>query len=318
LDSEKYKVAFIGGGLIGSGLAVNCALKGHDTFLQTRRRVELCKSRVAEAFEMLVKNEVITEENAAQAAGCIFYTTSVEEAVRDAEFIQESGPENYETKWMLIDEIEKHCREDAIIASSTSGLLITKIQSRARHPERITGGHPYNPAYIIPLVEITRGEKTSKETAEKAKDFYKSIGKEPVILNKEVSGFIANRIQTAVHREAIDLVMNGVCSVEDVDKAITFGPGIRWGVLGQLINTHLGVEGGIRNMGLKYGAVGYSERLAALAVWDTYPDGWSEIVHSGVEVEIANREEGTGNTVEEVIRYRDEMLIKILKLHKKI
>ena len=162
-----------------------------------------------------MKNGVYTADEAGEIAARIHYTTSIAEAVTGAQFIQESSAEHYEVKWELVKAIEAASEPDAIIASSTSGLLVTEIAKNAEHPERFCGGHPYNPPHLIPLVEITKGEKTSERTVARAKAFYTAIGMEPVVLQKEALGFICNRLQMALYREVANLVLSGVCTIED-------------------------------------------------------------------------------------------------------
>lgn len=314
---KNEKIAFVGSGLIGTGIATNAIMAGYSVTLQTRRQLDLCKERMQANIKCLADKGIISGDQGNEALQRVTYTTSIEEAVLDAAFIQESGPENYETKWQLIDEIEKYTPLEAVIASSTSGLLITEIQKNAAHPERILGGHPYNPAYLIPLVEVTKGEKTSDKAASAACAYYAAMGKEPVTLHKEVVGFIANRLQMALYREAVDLVMTGVCSVEDVDKSLVFGPGIRWGILGQILITHLSAApGGIITAAEKY-KDSTAKRLAALADWKSVPEGWGATGQAGIENAIKNRPEWMGNDLDSIAKWRDDMLIELLKLHRK-
>ena len=296
---EKGKVAFIGSGIIGSGLAVNAMLHGYPTTLQTRSQVEKMKNRVAHILALFVENKVITQAEADAAAALATYTTSVEEAVTGAFFVQESGPENVETKVALYAEMEKYLADDAIIGSSTTAFMPTDLQKEARVPERILVGHPYHPSYLLPLVEICGGEKTSAEAIEKAKQFYESIGKVVIISKKEASGYVVNRVNWAAYAEAKKTVEEGFCSVEDIDKAIMYGPGMRMAVTGQLLTISLGIEGGIRGSAAKYGGV-TSEADEALA--------------QGVDDEIANRPKEIGNTVDTVADFRDKVLIEILRL----
>ncbi|MDY6307523.1 MAG: 3-hydroxyacyl-CoA dehydrogenase family protein, partial [Oribacterium sp.] len=220
------KVASISAGVIGYSYALKFAMGGHEVWAQNRTEESsaLAKSRVEGSFQTLVKNGVYSDEKAKEILSRIHYTTSVEEAVKDAMFIQESSAEHYDVKHEIVKQIEEFAPEDAVIASSTSGLLVTEIAKYAKHPERFVGGHPYNPPHLIPLVEITKGEKTEDWAVEKAKAFYTEIGMEPVVLQKEALGFICNRLQMALYREVVNLVLSGVCTVEDADKAVTFGP----------------------------------------------------------------------------------------------
>lgn len=318
---EIKKVAFVGSGSIGTGLAANCLISGIPVTLQTRKRVELCNERIHDDLGFFLKNGIIDQEQYDKALSLATITTSIEEAVTGATFIQESGPEKLEIKHELLAEIEKYADPTAIIASSTSGLSITDIFSKCEHPERGIGGHPYLPAFLIPLVEVTKGQSTSQETAEAAMEFYKTIGKEPVLLNKEITGFIANRFSSAIHREAVHLVMEGVCSVEDVDKALVYSLGIRWATMGQALTLHLSATPeGLRHFTEKYHWVPGqpNKRVAALADWTVFPEGWDTVMADGLDEAIAKRPEWMGNDVPSIEAWRDQMLVDILRLHKKI
>ena len=234
--SDIKKVACVGGGVIGSSWAIQYAMRGLSVALYDINDEQLLKSRgqMEKSLDALVGHDAITQTQKAEIVARVHPTTSMEEAVSDAQFIQESGPERLEIKRSILAQVEQYAASDALYASSTSGLLISEIVAEAAHPERCVGAHPYNPPHLIPLVEITRGEKSSDEVVKTVYDFYQSIGKEAVLLRKECPGFIANRLQLALYREVQDLVMRGVCSVEDVDKALVYGPGIRWAISLQL------------------------------------------------------------------------------------
>ena len=314
-------VAFIGAGLIGTGLALNCVTHGVEVVLQTRSQTERVKNRMAEGLDFYVEHKIITPEEREKAAKLYTITTSVEDAVKGARFIQESGPDSVELKHQIIAQIEAAAPADAIIASSTSSLSITKVFEQAQHPERCMGGHPYNPANLIPLVEITRGARTADEYVAKAKDFYTEIGKEPVVLNKEVIGFIANRYQSAIHREAVDLVENGVCSVEDADKALVYSVGLRWSVLGQYLTMHLGAAPeGIGNFNTKYhvDVTKPDGRLSNMPTWTTFPADWCEKAAEGLEEAIAHRTPEMGQDIPSIEKWRDTMLVETLRLHGKL
>jgi 3-hydroxyacyl-CoA dehydrogenase len=295
-------------------------MAGLEVWAQNRtpESSNLARQRVHESLSSLVTNNVYTEEHAQEIASRIHYTNSVAEAVKNAQFIQESSAEHYEVKWEIVGQIEAAAAPDAIIASSTSGLLVTEIAKNAKHPERFCGGHPYNPPHLIPLVEITRGEKTTEETVACAKDFYQRIGMEPVVLQKEALGFICNRLQMALYREVADLVMNGVCSVEDADKAVTFGPGIRWGIMGPSLVFELGGgKGGVSGL-MNHLRDSTTLWLQDMADWKEFPAEWADIAQRGVNEELSHRTPETGNTPETLAEYRDHMLIEELKLHGKL
>lgn len=162
------------------------------------------------------------------------------EAVRNADFVQESGPENIKLKGPLLAEIDANLAPHRVIASSTSGLTIDALREGLKHPERMLIGHPFNPPHLIPLVEVVADGKTTPEAMQWTMDFYRSVGKAPIHLTRSVPGHVANRLQAAVWREAISLIDQGVASVEDIDTAMATGPGIRWAILGPTATFHLG------------------------------------------------------------------------------
>ena len=317
---KNMKVTCVGGGVIGYSFALSFALKVDNVYVYdiSDEALKLSKERVHESIKLLIKNNVLTVAEANNVENKIHYTTNMEEAVKDAVFIQESGPENYDIKHQMVEEMEKYCPSDAIIASSTSGLLITEIAKYAKHKERFVGGHPYNPPHLIPLIEITKGEYTTEENVKLAKEIYTFFDKEPVVLQKEALGFICNRLQMALYREVCYLVMNGVCSVEDADKAVTFGPGLRWGIMGPSLVFQLGGgKGGVEGL-LKHVGPSIKLWLNDMADFKEFPEEWGEIAEKGVLEELKNRSPEIGNTDESLMEYRDNMLVELLKLHKKL
>lgn len=169
---------------------------------------------------------------------------NLKDAVTDVDFIQENAPERLDLKQKLYQDITSYCPEKTLIASSSSGLKVSDFQKEATHPERILLGHPFNPPHLLPLVEIVGGNLTAPQFLKRASEFYQRLGKHPIILNKEVKGHVANRLQAALWREAFSLVKEGVCSAEDVDIAITSGPGLRWALFGPYINMELANQKG--------------------------------------------------------------------------
>ena len=221
--------------------------------------------------------------------------------MKSANFVQECIPERLELKKSTYATIQKVTGPDAIICSSTSKLFPTKLQEGSLYPQSILVGHPYNPAYLLPLIELCGGEQTAPEAIEKAKEIYTGMGKVAVVCKKEIYGFIVNRLSWAALDAAKECVRDGVCSVEDMDKAIMFGPGMRMAVTGQLLTISLGVEGGFRAIADKYGE-------------ESTP--WNEVYAQGVDEEIANRDPSIGNTVDSVCKFRDYAFAELLKLHK--
>lgn len=313
-------VACLGAGVIGASWAACFASHGCRVRLYDIKEEFLADAqrRIRRDLGFLAEKGYLTARAVETAMAAIEYTTDLARAVTDADFIQESGPENYDVKRTIMEEVDRSAPEDAVYASSTSGLLITEIARASAHPERCVGGHPYNPPLLIPLVEITRGERTSQEAVDAAKTFYAAMGKEPIVLHKETLGFIANRLQIALAREATDLVNRGVCSIEDVDKAVCFGPGLRWAIMGpNLINQLAGGAGGFRHAH-DHMSASAETWLADMATWTRFPEGWSQFAQEGVLEEMAHRDPASGRTNEEIIRFRDNMLLEILHLHGKL
>ncbi|GAB6155967.1 3-hydroxyacyl-CoA dehydrogenase NAD-binding domain-containing protein [Desulfosporosinus burensis] len=318
--SDIKKVACIGSGLIGNSWALNFAIKGYEVNVYDIhiQQLDSAKALIGSNMDFLVSKDVLTKEQALESQNVINYMTDLAEAVGDVQLIQESGPEKYAIKQEILATIEENTSKDTIFASSTSGLLISEIAKNAKHPERCLGAHPYNPVHLIPLVELTKGPNTSDEVIKCTFDFYQSIGKEPILLQKEALGFIANRLQVALYREAVDLVIRGVCSVEDVDKAALFGPGLRFGILGPNMIFQLG--GGTHGIKGLLAHVGPSVELwwADMADWKKWPANWQDKSQDGVNQAMANRPQEAGNTTEEITFFRNDMLVDLLKLHKKL
>jgi 3-hydroxyacyl-CoA dehydrogenase len=317
---DVIKAAVLGGGLIGSSWATNFLWKGVPVHIYdiSDEALKTARSRIRDNMEYLVSKGILSKDKMNMALDFAKYTMSIEDAVKDVQFMQESVTENYVVKQALLAEVDRHAPTDAVFASSTSGLLITEIAKYSKHPERCLGAHPYNPPHLIPLVEINKGQRTTEETITRACDFYRSISKEPIVLQKEALGFIANRLSMALYRETIDLVMRGICSVEDVDKAVNFGPGLRYAIMGPNLIYQLG--GGAHGI---LGLLKHVENSVELwwqdmADWKKWPDGWYEIAQEGVNKEMANRPPEQGRTNEEIAKWRDDGLIEILKFLKKI
>jgi len=321
VETPKIKrIAVLGGGLIGSGWAVFFLWKGYPVHIYdiSEEALMATQERTRRDLQYLSGKGVIPTHSVGAVLDRAEYTTSVERAVKDAQFIQEAAPEKYEVKQALLAQVDKHAEGEAIFASSTSGLLITEIARFSEYPGRCLGAHPYNPPHLIPLVEISKGDRTNEETVKRTYDFYKSLGKEPVVLQKEAPGYIANRLSVALYREAVDLVLRGVCTVEDIDRAVCFGPGLRFSLMGPNLIYHLGggaqgIQGLIKHIGPSV------ERWwEDMAIWNKWPDGWPEIARDGVNNEMENRPPEQGNTVEQISKWRDDGLVELLKMIKKL
>src|SRR6201997_5506766 len=239
------------------------------------------------------------------------FTPDLKEAVAGADLVQENGPERKDFKIKLFADMDAAVPKDSIIASSSSGLTMSVMQSACKYPERCVIGHPFNPPHIVPLVEVVAGAKTSPETVERAISFYTSIGKKPIHVRKEVVGHVANRLQAALYREVVYLIEQGVIDVADGDTAVCWGPGLRWGVMGPNLLFHLGGgQGGMQH---------FMEHLAGpMASW------WKDL---GTLTELSPQtkqaiiegvaQEAEGQSVDQLAEIRDEVLLGLLQLRSK-
>src|ERR1700752_3974060 len=239
------------------------------------------------------------------------FTADLAQALAGADLVQENGPERIDFKQKLYGQLDELLPPDVIIASSSSGLTMSEIQKgAASHPERCVIAHPFNPPHLIPLVEIVGGAKTSEETIRRAAEFYTSIGQRTVRLNKEMPGHVANRLQAALAREVYYLVADGVVSAADVDTALSWGPGLRWGVMGNMMLNHVGGgPGGIGNFFRQF-----SGQLRA--GWKTLgsraltPEVQRKLIDS-VHAEVGSR------SIDELAAERDEILLGLIELRTK-
>jgi len=234
------------------------------------------------------------------------FTLDMNKALASADLVQENGPERKDFKIKLFADMDAATPPDSIIASSSSGLTMSIMQSACKHPERCVIGHPFNPPHVVPLVEVVAGEKTSPATVQRAIEFYASIGKKPIHVKKEVVGHVANRLQAALYREVVYLIDQGVLDVADSDAAVCWGPGLRWGVMGPNLLFHLG--------GGQAGIQHFMEHLSGpVASW------WKDL---GTQTEFSPQvkqtivegvlREAAGRSVEELGHERDAMLLELL------
>jgi 3-hydroxyacyl-CoA dehydrogenase len=241
-----HRIAIVGTGVIGASWAAQYLARGFDvvaTDPAPNAEANLRKY-VDEAWGQL---EAIGLSPGA-ARDRLTFTPDMKAALAGADLVQENAPERPEFKIKLFADMEATLPVDSIIASSSSGITPSVMQSKCKHPERVLDGHPFNPPHIIPLVEVVGGAKTAPEAIKQAMAFYASIGKKPIQLRKELPGHVANRLQAALYREMLYLIEQGVLSVDDMDVAVSYGPGLRWGVMGQSLQWHLGGgEGGIKH-----------------------------------------------------------------------
>jgi 3-hydroxyacyl-CoA dehydrogenase len=303
------QIAIIGTGVIGASWTALFLAKG----------LRVVATDVAPSAETVLRKFVEAAWPALERLGLspgasqsnLRFTTDLAEAVAGADLVQENGPERLDFKQKLYGQLDELLPPDVIIASSSSGLKMSEIQSgAASHPERCVIGHPFNPPHLIPLVEVVGGGKTSERTIQCAMEFYTSIGKKAVRLNKELPGHVANRLQGALAREVYYLVAEDVLSAADVDDALSWGPGLRWGIMGNMMLNHLGGgPGGIEHFFQQFAG-------PMTASWKTLgsPVLTSEIqkkLIDSVYAEVGSR------TIAELEAERDEILLGLLELRTK-
>ncbi|WP_207460073.1 L-carnitine dehydrogenase [Azospirillum sp. SYSU D00513] len=297
-------VGLIGGGVIGSGWAARCLAHGLNVvaYDPAPNGEAALRAAVDNAWPALARRGLAPGASTAR----LRFAASVAEVAAAADFIQENAPEREELKRGLLAEIDAASPPHVIIASSSSGLLPTRIQADCRHPERVVIGHPFNPVYLLPLVEIVPGERTSPAAVEEAAAFYRSIGMRPLRVRKEIEGYLSDRLQEALWREALHLVAEGIATTEEIDDAIVYGPGLRYAFMGTCLTFHLaGGEGGMAHMLDQFGP--------ALKL------PWTKLVAPELTRELRDRMvEGTeaqaaGWSVKELERWRDSCLIGLLE-----
>ena len=303
------QVTIIGTGVIGASWAALFLAKGLD----------VVATDIAPDAEASLRHFVHAAwpalERLGVAAGAsplrLVFTPDLAEAVKGADLVQENGPERIDFKKKLYGQLDELLPPDVIIASSSSGLTMSEIQSGCpSHPERCVIAHPFNPPHLIPLVEIVGGAKTSEETIRRASEFYTALGKQTVRLHKEVPGHVANRLQAALAREVYHLVNEGVVSVADVDTALCWGPGLRWGIMGQVLLNHLGGgQGGMEHF-LEQFTGPMTAWWKVLGSPQLTPELQEKLI-AGVHAEVGSR------SIDDLAAERDEVLLGLLELRNK-
>ena len=250
--AKKKIISIIGTGVIGAGWAARFIASGHhvQAYDPSTRSLKKLKTDVKKALISLSK--IGLHKNA--SIKNLTYHNNIKDALKDTSFVQENAPEKEKLKTSLLQEIDQLLDKKILIASSSSGLLPTKIQSKCKFPNRVLIGHPFNPVYLLPLVEIVKGKKTSQQSALKLKKIYESIGMKPLMVRKEIEGYISDRLQEALWRESLHLIKDGIASTEEIDDAIVYGPGLRWAFMGVCLTFHLaGGEEGMKHMLEQFG-----------------------------------------------------------------
>jgi 3-hydroxybutyryl-CoA dehydrogenase len=229
-------IAIIGSGVMGSSIAQSFAVSGFAVTLNdiNEELLQKAKKRIFENLSLIVEEAGLDEQQKQEALANIDYKVDLEEAVREADFIIEAIPEVIDWKWELYQKLERMTKADAIVTSNTSTFPISRLMEKASFADRMMITHFFNPGHLVPLVELVKHEQTKASVVEETMELIRRIGKTPILLKKEITGFIANRLQTALMREAFCLLNEGVASARDIDTAITAGPGFRWAFTGPI------------------------------------------------------------------------------------
>lgn len=306
--SSIKKVAVIGTGVIGTGWIIRCLahnkiVYAFDKDLKLKNSLIKEIKRTWPFVKKLFKKNKLNLKN-------FYYFTSLEKTLKDAEFIQECATENYALKTKLMSTIGNYAKPNAIISSSSSGLLPTRIYSKCKNPKRSLIGHPFNPVYLLPAVEIVPGKKTSTKYLNQAKKFYKSISMNPILVKKELPGYLSDRLQEALWREGLHIINEGYATTEDLDRAIEDGPGLRWSLMGTFLTFHLaGGKAGMKHMLEQFGP--------ALKL------PWTKLKAPKLTKNLSSRiisgtkNQSKGKSVSMISNIRDEYLVELQMMRKK-
>ena len=306
--SSIKKVAVIGTGVIGTGWIIRCLAHNKIVYAfdkDPKLKNSLIKEikRTWPFVKKLFKKNKLNLKN-------FYYFTSLEKTLKDADFIQECATENYALKTKLMSTIGNYAKPNAIISSSSSGLLPTRIYSKCKNPQRSLIGHPFNPVYLLPAVEIVPGKKTSTKYLNQAKKFYKSISMNPIMVKKELPGYLSDRLQEALWREGLHIINEGYATTEDLDRAIEDGPGLRWSLMGTFLTFHLaGGKAGMKHMLEQFGP--------ALKL------PWTKLKAPKLTKNLSSRiisgtkNQSKGKSVSMISNIRDEYLVELQMMRKK-
>ncbi len=308
MQNSQDTIAVIGTGVIGAGWIIRFLFnkKKVKVFDPSKKQKKFLLNeikRTSKTLERFYAKKINFEKQ-------LFFCNSVQEAVTNAGLIQENAPENEKLKTKVIKDISLSAPKSAIIASSSSGLLPSKIQAQAKNPERVLIAHPFNPVYLLPLVELVPGKKTTKANILKANRFYSKIGMKTLTLKKELPGYLSDRLQESMWRESLHIINEGYASTKDLDDAIIYGPGLRWSLMGTFLTFHLaGGESGMKHMLEQFGP-------ALKLPWTKLKapkltDNLKKKIIQGTKIQSKNK------SIENLSNLRDNFLIDLQKLLKK-
>ena len=306
--SKIQRVAVIGTGVIGAGWIIRCLahnkiVYAFDKDLKLKQNLITEIKRTWPFVKKLYNKKKLNLKH-------FQYFTSIEETLKDADFVQECATENYSLKTKLMSSISKYSKKNAIIASSSSGLLPTRIYSKCKYPERALIGHPFNPVYLLPAVEIVPGKKTSKKFLNQAKKFYQSISMNPIMVKKELPGYLSDRLQEALWREGLHIINEGYATTEDLDRAIEDGPGLRWSLMGTFLTFHLaGGKAGMKHMLEQFGP--------ALKLPWTKLKAPKLTKNLSLRIISGTKNQSKGKSVSMISDIRDEYLVQLQMMRKK-
>ena len=308
MQDSQDTIAVIGTGVIGTGWIIRFLFnkKKVKVFDPSKKQKKFLLNeikRTSKTLERFYAKKINLEKQ-------LFFCNSVQEAVKNVGLIQENAPENEKLKTKVIKDISLSAPKSAIIASSSSGLLPSKIQAQAQNPERVLIAHPFNPVYLLPLVELVPGKKTTKANILKANRFYSKIGMKTLTLKKELPGYLSDRLQESMWRESLHIINEGYASTKDLDDAIIYGPGLRWSLMGTFLTFHLaGGESGMKHMLEQFGP-------ALKLPWTKLKapkltDNLKKKIILGTKIQSKNK------SIENLSNLRDNFLIDLQKLLKK-
>jgi len=302
------KIAVIGTGVIGTGWIIRFLANKKIVYVYDPNadQKQFLLEELKRTKKIIKKHFSITSVN----YNNLIFCKSIKDAVKNSDLIQENVPENEKIKKKIIKEISTYAKKNSIIASSSSGLLPSEIQKACINPDRFIIAHPFNPVYLLPLLEIVKGRKTKENFVNKAKKFYKNIGMHPLILKKEIVGYLSDRLQESMWRESLHIINENFATTDDLDQAVIHGPGLRWSLMGTFLTFHL--AGG--NKGMKHMLDQFGPALKL---------PWTKLKAPNLTYELRNKiikgtkRQTKGKSIKNLTNMRDNFLIDLLKLKKK-
>jgi 3-hydroxyacyl-CoA dehydrogenase len=309
LDKPVHRIAIVGTGVIGASWTALYLARGFNVVATNPS--PNAEAKLRQYVDAVWPEFTVLGLSLTASRDHLEFTHDMRQALLDADFVQENAPERQDFKIKLFADIDASTPTDSIIASSSSGLTMSVLQSACKHPERCVIAHPFNPPHVIPLVEVVAGAKTSPEAVQQAISFYTSIGKVPIHLRKEVVGHVANRLQAAPYREVVYLIEQGIVDVAGADAAVSWGPALRWGVMGPNLLFHLGGgPGGIQHF-LEQFSGPYSTWWKDLGTLTEFTPGIKRMIIDGALQEAGDR------SINQLAQERDEVLLGLLSLRSK-